>query len=57
MKRLLALLLAASPQAAALGGTVITANLPANTAIVNIDARADGAASYNGDQSLWYQPF
>jgi hypothetical protein len=39
------------------GGTVITTNLPANTAIINIDARADGAASYNGDQSLWYHPF
>src|ERR1700743_2432208 len=38
-------------------GTVITANLPAYTAIVNIDGRADGAASYNGDQSLWFQPF
>src|SRR5579871_1333287 len=38
-------------------GTVITANLPADTAIVNIDARADGAAAFNGDQSLWYQPF
>lgn len=38
-------------------GTVITANLPANTAIVNIDAHADGAAAASGDQSLWYQPF
>ncbi len=57
MKRLLALLLAASPLATAFAGTVITANLPASTAIVNIDARADGSASYNGDQSLWYQPF
>jgi hypothetical protein len=41
----------------ALAGTVITANLPDKTAIVNIDARADGTASYNGDQSLWYHPF
>ncbi|MDE3068168.1 MAG: hypothetical protein KGJ60_11535 [Verrucomicrobiota bacterium] len=41
----------------AAGGTVITSNLPSNTAIINIDARADGAASYNGDQSLWYHPF
>jgi hypothetical protein len=38
-------------------GTVITTNLPSNTAIVNIDGRADGAATYNGDQSLWYHPF
>jgi hypothetical protein len=38
-------------------GTVITANLPADTAIVNIDARQDGAANFNGDQSLWYHPF
>ena len=39
------------------GGTVITDNLPANTAIVNISGTQDGAASYNSDQSLWYQPF
>lgn len=39
-------------------GTVITANLPPNTAIINIDGRADGAASFSGpNQSLWYQPF
>ena len=38
-------------------GTVITDNLPPNTAIVNINGQADGAAAYNGDQSLWYQPF
>ena len=41
----------------ALGGTVITANLPPATAILNINATQDGAASYNSDQSLWYQPF
>src|SRR5947209_19287417 len=40
-----------------LSGTVITTNLPENTAIINIDARQDGAATYNGDQSLWYHPF
>src|ERR1700690_2419231 len=40
-----------------LAGTVITANLPPNTAIVNINATQDGAASYNGDTSLWYHPF
>src|SRR4029079_14321157 len=38
-------------------GTVITTNLPENTAIININARQDGAATYNGDQSLWYHPF
>jgi hypothetical protein len=37
-------------------GTVITNNLPTNVAIINIDARADGSAGYNGDQSLWYRP-
>jgi hypothetical protein len=57
MKKLLALLLATSPLATAFGGSVITANLPANTAIVNINAQTDGAANYNGDLSLWYQPF
>ncbi len=41
----------------AIAGTVITNNLPPNTAIINIDSLADGAASYNGDQSLWYHPF
>lgn len=39
------------------GGTVISNNLPTDTAIVNIDAQADGSAAFNGDQSLWYQPF
>lgn len=38
-------------------GTVITANLPPGTAIVNIDARADGASGFNGDQSFGYSPF
>jgi hypothetical protein len=38
-------------------GTIITANLPANMAIINISATQDGSASYNGDQALWYQPF
>lgn len=38
-------------------GSVIVTNLPPNTAIVNIDARQDGAATYNSDQSLWYHPF
>jgi hypothetical protein len=38
-------------------GTVITSNLPPNTAIININGTQDGAASFNGDQSLWYQPF
>ena len=39
------------------GGTLITNNLPADTAIVNISAAQDGAAAFNGDQSLWYRPF
>jgi hypothetical protein len=44
------------------GGSVITTNLPSNTAIINIDGRADGAASYTFDspgdfQTRWYQPF
>jgi hypothetical protein len=38
-------------------GTILTANLPANTAIVNIDSRADGAAAFNATQSLWFRPF
>ena len=38
-------------------GTVITANLPANTAIVNIDGRADGSAGFDSGQSHWFQPF
>ena len=38
-------------------GTIITSNLPANTAIVNIDGRADGAATFNASQSLWFHPF
>ncbi|MGH7954044.1 MAG: hypothetical protein ACREFE_19285, partial [Limisphaerales bacterium] len=41
----------------AFGGTVITANLPANTAIININAAQDGASGHNSDESLWYQPF
>src|SRR5262245_36382413 len=39
-------------------GTVITTNLPPNTAIVNIDGKQDGVATFsgtNGDQ--WYHPF
>jgi hypothetical protein len=38
-------------------GTIITANLPADMAIINISATQDGSVSCNGDQSLWYQPF
>jgi hypothetical protein len=42
----------------AFGGTVITTNLPANTAIVNISGTEDGAAVYSGvNAALWYQPF
>jgi hypothetical protein len=38
-------------------GTVITTNLPTNRAIVNINAKQDGAASWNSGQDSWYQPF
>lgn len=38
-------------------GSVLTNGLPAGDAIVNINARLDGAAAANGDQSLWYRPF
>ena len=38
-------------------GNVITTGLPAGSMIVNIDARADGSASYSGPgQAFWYQP-
>lgn len=42
----------------AYAGTLITTNLPSGTSIVNIDARADGAADYHLDplQSFWYKP-
>jgi hypothetical protein len=43
--------------AAAQAGSVITANLPPRTAIVNIDARQDGALNYDGPQDKWYRPF
>ncbi len=42
---------------ATFAGTIITDHLPANTAIININAAQDGSAVYNGNQSLWYQPF
>jgi hypothetical protein len=39
-------------------GTIITSNLPASTAIININGTQDGAATYNGaDQAFWYEPF
>jgi hypothetical protein len=41
----------------ALGGSVITTNLPANTAIVNISGTQDGIANYDGTQDKWYHPF
>ena len=42
----------------AYGGTVITNNLPANTAIANISGTQDGAADYSGpNQASWYAPF
>lgn len=57
VKTFLILFLAAGLLASAFGGTVITANLPPNTAIINISGTQDGAATYNGDLSLWYHPF
>src|SRR2546423_793777 len=50
-------MLLAFNQVATRAGTVITNNLPADTAIINISGTQDGAASYNSDQSLWYHPF
>ncbi|HEX4414727.1 MAG TPA: PEP-CTERM sorting domain-containing protein [Lacipirellulaceae bacterium] len=42
----------------AFAGSVITTNLPANTAIINISGTQDGAADYGGTgQDFWYQPF
>lgn len=38
-------------------GTVITANLPANTAIVNVNAKQDGAETWNSGQDSWFHPF
>lgn len=47
-----------TPDAPLNAGSVITNNLPAGTAIVNINAQQDGSATYSGPgQSLWYQPF
>jgi hypothetical protein len=43
--------------AASFAGTVITNNLPPDTAIINIDARQDGIANYSSGQAFWYQPF
>ncbi len=53
-----ALTLTLGTAVAAHAGTVITTNLPTNTAaIVNIDATNDGARVFTPDQSTWYQPF
>jgi hypothetical protein len=39
-------------------GTVITTNLPAGSAIINVDGRADGAAIFSGSNADdWYSPF
>lgn len=43
--------------ATANAGSVITTNLPANTVIMNIDARNEGAANWDAGQSNWWQPF
>ncbi|HEX3601277.1 MAG TPA: hypothetical protein VHU84_14090 [Lacipirellulaceae bacterium] len=41
-----------------LAGSVITSNLPPNVAaIVNVDAKQDGAASFDGGQDNWFHPF
>jgi hypothetical protein len=56
MKTFPILLLAAGFLAPAFGGTVITANLPANTAIINISGTQDGIVNFNGDKSLWFNP-
>jgi sugar lactone lactonase YvrE len=37
--------------------TVITANLPANTAIININATQHGAQNHDPNYAHWYQPF
>src|SRR5581483_3528012 len=42
---------------AAFGGTVVTAGLPANTALINISGTADGASGYDATQTYWYSPF
>ncbi|HEY4234601.1 MAG TPA: PEP-CTERM sorting domain-containing protein [Lacipirellulaceae bacterium] len=39
-------------------GTVITTNLPAGSAIINIGGTADGAANFTGPNAdAWYAPF
>ena len=53
----LTLLLAADGLASATAGSGILSNLPPNTAVINLNARADGACVFNSGQSLWYQPF
>lgn len=58
MRRRLTIIVLALTPALAQGGTIITANLPPKTAIINIDSRQDGAAIQgpnNGD--LWFRPF
>jgi hypothetical protein len=55
---LFSLVISVSAASLALGGSVITTNLPANTAIINISSTQDGAANYGGSgQDFWYQPF
>jgi uncharacterized protein (TIGR03437 family) len=36
---------------------LITTNLPNGMAIVNISGTQDGAGSFNGAQTIWFQPF
>ena len=57
IKRGLMIAMLAVAQALAHGGTVITANLPTRTAIININARQDGSATSDGGSDKWFHPF
>ncbi len=62
-----AVAIVALAQMSARAGTIISTNVPAGAAIINISGTADGAASYGGstgsmqvlgpNQDDWYQPF
>jgi len=41
----------------AVSGTIISTNLPTDTLIVNIDARADGVGNYDAGQDKWWDPY
>jgi hypothetical protein len=58
LRRLSAIAIVFGGLTSAYAGSVITTNLPADTeAIVNINARSDGAAGFDGQQSAWFGPF